>query len=276
MTRERFDAPDHLRDRIASHQRGEVEPVVAKLAATVVLLRDSPSGLEVYLLLRHQAMAFAAGVYVFPGGGVDERDTDTSLGWAGPPPDAWAERLGRDEASARALVCAAVRETYEESGVLLAGRDAESVVADTASDTWEADRTRLEKHELSAAEFLESRDLVLRTDLLVAWAHWITPEIEPRRYDTHFFVAAMPDGQRTRDVSTESSGVTWMGLADAVEGVGNGTVAMMPPTLSVCRDLAAFDTIAEVFAASPDREIPVVLPRFVLEGDDVYLERGPE
>lgn len=276
MSRQRFDAPERMRDRIAALDAGELAPFEAKPAATVILLRDSASGPQVYLLLRHQAMAFAAGVYVFPGGGVDERDADTSLGWAGPPPGDWAERLGCDEALARAFVCAAVRETYEESGVLLAGRDAESVVADTLGDEWEADRTRLEKHELSAAEFLESRDLLLRADLLAAWAHWITPEIEPRRFDTHFFVAAMPEGQRTRDVSTESSEVTWMGLSDVVEGVGNGSVAMMPPTIAVCRELVAYGTTAEIFAASRDREIPVVLPRFVLEGDDVYFERDPD
>ena len=89
-------------------------------------------------------MAFAAGMCVFPGGGVDPRDFDHAVAWAGPSPAAWAEKLGTDEAMARALVCAAVRETFEESGVLLAGTSPTSVVADTTGDDWEADRLALE------------------------------------------------------------------------------------------------------------------------------------
>ena len=122
----------------------------------------------------------------------------------------WAHRLGTDEATARALVCAAVRETFEESGVLLAGPSADAVVADTTGDDWEADRVALEGRELSLTEFLNRRGLVLRSDLLGAWAGWLTPVFEPRRYRTWFFVADLPEGQRTRDVSTESSEVTWL------------------------------------------------------------------
>ena len=103
---------------------------------------------------------------------------------------------------ARALVCAAVRETFEESGVLLAGASADEVVADTTGDDWEADRVALEARELSLTDFLERRGLVLRSDLLGAWAGWLTPVFEPRRYRTWFFVAVLPEGQRTRDVST--------------------------------------------------------------------------
>ena len=96
-----------------------------KGAATVVLLRDQAGGPpEVYLLRRHLGMAFAAGMYAFPGGTVDVRDSDREVAWAGPTPAEWGRRLSCDEATARALVCAAVRETFEESGVLLAGASA--------------------------------------------------------------------------------------------------------------------------------------------------------
>ncbi len=121
---------------------------------------------------------------------------------------------------AAGLVCAAVRETFEESGVLLAGPSPTEVVADTTGDDWEADRRALEAKELSFTSFLERRGLVLRSDLLGAWAAWCTPEFEPRRFRTWFFVAALPPGQRTRDVSSESSSVTWMsalGACDAVD-----------------------------------------------------------
>ena len=138
----------------------------------MVLLRGGLPGPEVYLLRRQSSMAFAGGMCVFPGGGVDPRDyaddlVDRGL-WAGPSPAEWAERLGVDEPRARALVCAAVRETFEESGVLLAGPDADEVVADTTGEDWEADRVALESRELSMTAFLEKRWLVLRTDLLGA------------------------------------------------------------------------------------------------------------
>src|SRR4029078_11135296 len=117
----------------------------------------------------------------------------------------WAERLSCDEDMARALVCAAVRETFEESGVLLAGPHAREVVADTTGDDWEADRAALESRELAMTELITRRALVLRTDLLGVWGAWLTPVFEPKRYRTWFFVALLPEGQLTRDVASEAS-----------------------------------------------------------------------
>ncbi|MGH3360506.1 MAG: NUDIX hydrolase, partial [Nocardioidaceae bacterium] len=121
----RVPLPDSLRQDVANRSAEPVRPVDA---ATVVLLRDGADGLEAYFLRRQPTMAFAAGMYVFPGGRVDPRDADADVRWVGPPPSAWAARFGCDESLARALVCAAVRETYEESDVLLAG-DERDVVA---------------------------------------------------------------------------------------------------------------------------------------------------
>ena len=192
--------------RPAQYADGTRTPAEPRNAATVVLLRPGATGPEVYLLQRQTSMAFAGGMCVFPGGGVDPRDFDSAVAWAGPD----AGRPGRTGSAptrrtARALVCAAVRETFEESGVLLAGPSADAVVADTTGDDWEADRVALEGRELSLTDFLDRRGLVLRSDLLGAWAGWLTPVFEPRRYRTWFFVADLPEGQRTRDVSTESS-----------------------------------------------------------------------
>ena len=139
-------------------------------------------------------MDFAGGMCVYPGGGVDQRDFDADVAWAGPSPAEWAARLGCDEETARALVCAAVRETFEESGVLLAGTSGTNVVADTTADDWEADRVALESRELSLTDFLNRRGLVLRTDLLGVWDAWLTPIFEPKRYRTWFFVAAAAVG----------------------------------------------------------------------------------
>jgi len=251
-------------------------PATPRDAATVVLLRDGADGVEVYLLRRHGRMAFAAGQAVFPGGGVDERDGETAVGWAGPEPAVWAERFRCDEATARGLVCAAVRETFEESGVLLAGPDAATVVADTSSPDWEADRVALETNQVSLAQVLSRRGLVLRSDLLGAWAHWITPAFEPRRYDTRFFVAVLPDGQHTRDVSGESDAVAWMRPGDAVAAAREGRLGMMPPTVRTCSDVADLVRAADVLPAAGRRRFATVEPRAVVVDGQVWLETDEE
>ena len=252
--------PGHLVDLNREFLDGRREPVEPRDAATVVLLRDSPAGPEAYLLRRQVSMEFAAGMAVFPGGGVDRRDFDADVGWAGPPPSAWAAQLGCAEDVARALVCAAVRETFEESGVLLAGESADSVVGDTTGDDWEADRAALEGRELSLTEFLNRRGLVLRTDLLGVWAAWLTPIFESRRYRTWFFAAKLPEGQRTRDVSSESSSVTWMAARAAVEATEVGRLAMMPPTYLTCLEVAQHATVDDVLAAADGRAVEMFTP----------------
>ncbi|WP_238162761.1 NUDIX hydrolase [Kribbella capetownensis] len=247
-------------------------PVDPRPASTVILLRDTAAGPEVYLLRRQQSMAFAAGMTVFPGGRVDPTDSTVADSWSGPPPEWFAARMGCSADAAAAFVAAAVRETFEESGVLLAGPSSESVVDDTTGDDWEADRVALESRELGFADFLHRRGLVLRADLLGAWAHWITPEFEPRRYDTRFFVAALPAGQITRDVTSESDQVAWMRPADAVAAVHAGGLLMLPPTYVCCRDLTPYDDVATILAAAGDREIRPVLPTVRVDGDQAYLE----
>lgn len=257
--------PVPLPEKVAAIAReyadGTREAVEPRNAATVVLLRDSQAGPEVYLMRRQVSMDFAGGMCVFPGGGVDERDFDGSVAWAGPSPESWADRLGaEDEHVARALVCAAVRETFEESGVLLAGPSEDSVVADTTGEDWEADRVALESRELSMTEFLTRRGLVLRTDLLGTWSGWLTPVFEPKRYRTWFFVARLPEGQRTRDVSSESSSVVWQPALAAVDEVDAGEMAMLPPTYLTCLHVGQHATAAEVLAATGERRVEMFMP----------------
>ncbi|WP_233515419.1 NUDIX hydrolase [Marinitenerispora sediminis] len=238
---------------------GRERPVPARPAATVMLVRAAGSGTEVYLLRRVRSMAFAPGVHVFPGGSVDRRDADRAVRWAGPAPGEWARRLGTPEPLARALVCAAVRETFEESGVLLAGTPDGRVVADTRGDDWEADRLALIDRSLPFAGFLDRRGLVLRSDLLRPWARWITPVVEPRRYDTRFFAAVLPEGQLTRDVGGEADRVAWVRPAEAVAAWRRGEMAMLPPTAVTLAELARYPSPAAVLAA--DREIVPIEPR---------------
>ncbi|MFJ8645575.1 NUDIX hydrolase [Streptomyces sp. NPDC093546] len=276
--------PPEWPDRIRALADGSLAVVPPKRAATVMLLRDGAhgthgaegthgvGGTQVHMLRRRTSMAFAGGAYAYPGGGVDPRDR-TPVRWAGPSPADWAARLGvADPAEAQAVVCAAVRETYEEAGVLLAGPTAGSVVADTTGDDWEADRAALVARELAFAEFLDRRGLVLRSDLLEAWARWITPEFEPRRYDTWFFVAALPEGQRTRNASTEADRTVWIRPADAAAGYDRGELLMMPPTIATLRALARYATTpAAALDAARDQDLTPVLAEARLEGDQVIL-----
>ncbi|WP_166655373.1 NUDIX hydrolase [Actinorugispora endophytica] len=248
------EVPPRVRDVLS----GRVAPAEPRDAATVMLVRGRGGGLEVYLLRRVPSMRFAPGVYVFPGGSVDPRDADHRVRWAGPPPAEWARRLGEDEPLARSLVCAAVRETFEESGVLLAGASEHEVVADTRGDDWEADRRSLVDHTLSFAEFLDRRGLVLRSDLLRPWSRWVTPTVEPRRFDTRFFAAVLPEGQQTRDVGGEADHVTWLRPAEAIRLRRAGELAMMAPTVANLKDLVGRAAPEDVLAT--EREVVPITP----------------
>ena len=147
---DRLPLPEALVAQARSYAEGSATPAEPRDAATVVLLRPGTTGPEVYLLRRTRGMPFAGGMSAYPGGGVDDRDGDTDLAWVGPPPADWAAAFGCDERLARELVCAAVRETFEEAGVLLAGPvGGDSVVPDVSGDDWEEQRQALLAREVS-------------------------------------------------------------------------------------------------------------------------------
>jgi len=268
--------PPEFLDRARAAQDPSFVPSPARDAATVALVRDAANGLEVYLLRRVRGMAFAGGMHVFPGGSVDPADATADLGWAGPPAGEWAQAFATTAPLARSLVCAAVRETFEESGVLLAGASDDDLLPDVSSDDWEAERVALEAREHSLSELLARRGLVLRSDLLRPLAHWITPEVEPKRFDTRFFLARLPEGQVTRAAGTEADQRLWVRPADALEQ----GLLMLPPTRAVLEDLAAYDDVESALAAT--RAITPLMPRllvgeggnlvFLLPGDDGYTD----
>jgi 8-oxo-dGTP pyrophosphatase MutT (NUDIX family) len=274
-------AGDRLPETTLAHVRDRVGlPVTpTRDAATIVLLRDSGAGLEAYLLRRVASMAFAAGMHVFPGGRVDPADTTAHVSWFGTSPEAWSQVLSADPPLGHGLVCAAVRETFEESGVLLAGAGPDDVV-DVSGPDWEQERLALLDRRESLSGLLERRGLGLRADLLRPWAHWITPELEPKRYDTRFFVAALPAGQHTRHVGGEADATMWITAAEAVARFERDELPMMPPTIATLRELAEYATAADVLAAADSRDIAPVLPRVVVAGEDVELllphEKGYE
>ena len=265
-----MDVPASLVEHASAWLASPRKPAVPRDAATVVLVRDGVDGPETYLLRRRTSMAFAGGMYVFPGGSVDPRDGTPQTRWAGPSVTQWAASFGCAEPLAQALVCAAVRETFEESGVLLAGPTAEEVVADTTAEDWERDRLELLDRTLAMAQLLDRRGLVLRSDLLRPWAHWVTPEFEPRRFDTKFLVAALPPRQRARDVSGEAELAEWVPVSTALAEASTGRRAMLPPTVAVLRDLAEHRDVGSVLAAR--RRIERVLPRLVASDGRMWLE----
>jgi 8-oxo-dGTP pyrophosphatase MutT (NUDIX family) len=235
-----------------------VAPLPARPAATVMLVRDTPEGIKVFLMRRHRAMEFVGGVIVFPGGGVDDRDRSADIDWHGPPPSWWAARLGVTEDLALALVCAAARETFEESGVLFAGAadDPDLIVDDTS--VYRDARLALADNTLSFGDFLRREGLMLRADLLRPWANWITPEEErTRRYDTFFFVAALPEGQRADGENTESDKVGWATPQEALEDFASKRTFLLPPTWTQLDSLAG-RTVAEVLAH--ERQIVPIQP----------------
>lgn len=262
-----FPAPPALVEHARRFRAEGGVPAAPRVAATVLLLRPAGDDFEVYLIRRVAAMAFG-GMYAFPGGGVDPSDSQAHLDWAGPTPAGWAERLGLTPAAAQAVVCAAAREVFEEAGVLLAGPDAGTVVGDVSGDDWEADRVALEQRRAGFADLLARRGLTLRSDLLLPWSRWITPEFEPRRFDTYFFVALLPEGQRTRDVSGEADHTLWIRPADALAWAEAGELTMLPPTLVTLAQVAAGGDLAGVAAAAATRDAATpVTPRLDLPDD---------
>jgi 8-oxo-dGTP pyrophosphatase MutT (NUDIX family) len=272
--------PRGLAERAREISDGRLAPAVPRDAATVILVREDASGIEAFLLRRTAELEFAPGAYVFPGGSVDARDADPGVGWAGPGPADFAALLDVSADRARALVCAAVRETFEESGVLLAGPSPDELAGD--STALAADRHALLTGSASLAEVLGRRGLILRTDLLTPWARWITPEVSPRRFDTWFFAAALPPGQTATAAPEgfadhadpgESESGTWMRPAAALEAAQAGQITLLPPTAVTLGELAGHPGLAAILARR--QVITPRLPRVVVEDGRVRLHLPP-
>jgi hypothetical protein len=211
---------------------------------------------------------------------VDERDADPGIGWFGPVPEDFAAQLDVPPERARALVCAAIRETFEESGVLLAGSSAEGatgLVGDSAALA--ADRHALLTGTATLGEVLGRRGLVLRADLLTPWARWITPEVSPRRFDTWFFAAALPAGQTATAAPEghadpgESESGTWLRPGAALDAAEAGEITLLPPTAVTLRELAAHQDVDGILARR--RTIAPRLPRVTVENGKVRLSMPP-
>jgi len=261
--------PGELVERARSIAAGEQEWQVppTRDAATVVLMRDTAEGIEVFLMRRVRAMAFAAGMHVFPGGALDPDDRDVPVMLPAGLDAGWHDRRIRGSRGlGPALLAAAARETFEECGVLLVRRPddaAPGAALDlvTDYDRWEPRRRSLLDGDRLFSDLLRGDGLVVDGLGIRPWTHWVTPEFEERRYDTRFFVAALPDGQQARDLGGEADRVHWARPGQALEQYRGGGLAMLPPTVDTLTSLLAFGTAAEVLAAADQREIRPLMPR---------------
>jgi 8-oxo-dGTP pyrophosphatase MutT (NUDIX family) len=243
-----------------SERSFDPEQVPVRDAATVVLLRDGADGIEAWLLTRHAQMVFAANMTVFPGGRVEPADAELPFTPAGAA--SAAGRFACDETTARALIGAAVRETFEETGVLLS----------TAPADLSGARADVELGRISFGDLLRANGLAVDAEVLAPWARWITPVGEVRRYDTRFFVGAMPEAAEARDVTSEAVAASWVGVRDALEQAERGERGMLPPTLVTLASLLPFGTVADALAAAAEREISAVQPVIHFEDDHVISE----
>jgi 8-oxo-dGTP pyrophosphatase MutT (NUDIX family) len=266
----RFLVPEeHLPPGFASRvESGGFEPVPAGPASTVVLARDAEEGLEVLMLRRPQRSGFAAGAWVFPGGRVDPADSDPDVASlvTGPPAAEWARRLGvTDPDEARGYVVAALREAWEETAILVGRAGAGPRLLDEA-------RERLLAGEWPLARALQEAEGRLDAGDLLYIAHWITPEPEPRRFDTRFFLARVASDAECRLSGEELAEARWFAPAAAVEGFTTGELTLLPPTVDTLRRLARHPTLDSAWSELRNGHVSAILPRMRREPGGVVIE----
>lgn len=253
-----------------------VASVPVRDAATVMLVRDGEAGLEVFMLRRNLNSDFVGGAYVFPGGGVDDNDRHSDLeGVCEGRSDAEASaQLGVD-GGGLAYWVAAVRECFEEAGVLLAYDAAGEVVRlgeAAIADRFAAHRRAVDAGQRRLLEVCHDEGLRLAVDGMHYFSHWITPEGPPRRYDTRFFVAAAPEEQAPLHDDREVIANVWIRPVEALERCERGEFQMIFPTIRNLEAIARFDRAAELLAAAAHAgEIPTMVPRIDTRGHGVRI-----
>lgn len=191
---------------------GARAPSKPRQASSVVLLKDSPSGLQTFLTYRPGGSPL--GAVAFPGGTIEAADDDVT-DWVGPSPAVWAKSLGiADIGLAKRHVVAAIRETFEETGILLAGPDASSLVENNSGPEWMRARESIAGQETTFATLLGRYGLALRTDLLKPLSHWLSPDFAHRRFDTRYFAAATPINQQPSLLTSKGVWGRWVSAAD--------------------------------------------------------------
>ena len=257
-------------------------------AATVIVLRDCAAGPEVFLVRRHHAIAFMAGAHVFPGGRVDDDDRSADDSWCDAVSGARGKLPGVAPDDALAFQVAAARELFEEAGVLLARHATGEYVS--LADPVDHERFKEHRAELNAGrrrfrDIVSSEKLRLALDALVHYAHWVTPPLDIRRFDTRFFVSRVPPHQTPIHDDHESTESLWITPRDAIAAVGRHAIVLPPPTWATLRELERFESVDAALSWARTRTVyrrePRVIVenggvrRFILPGDPLMPEPEP-
>lgn len=236
-------------------------------SATILLLRDGASGLEVFMVKRHHQIDFASGALVFPGGKLDPHDNDPTL-------RDHADGADKLDDLRLSLVACAVREGFEESGILLARKPGSSAYIDAAASSALASwRPRLNNSEVGLAEFLTREKLRLACDALIPFAHWVTPVFMPKRFDTFFYLAATPEGQLGRHDGSESVDSVWVNPNEAIED--KRWTIIFPTKLNLVK-LGQSKTVAEAIAKAKADRIVTVEPKVISKDGKQLLTIPPD
>jgi 8-oxo-dGTP pyrophosphatase MutT (NUDIX family) len=255
----------------------------------LLLLRERDSRVEVLMMRRHDALRFMGGMWVFPGGRVDPPDCEPAAAALVPEPssDDGTVLCAPDGAPltpnlALGLRVAACRETWEEAGVLLVRHRDGRTPAPQELRPLMADRDRTTQTPGGFAQTVAAAGLLLDVDRLVYWSHWITPSHESRRFDTHFFAVAMPEGQVASLDQRESTELAWLAPGDVCAAAASGTMLIAPPTQLTLEDLLESHVrhggVAAMLAAERGRPTPAVMPRVTIHGatTNVLMPWNPE
>jgi 8-oxo-dGTP pyrophosphatase MutT (NUDIX family) len=253
-------------------------------ASTVTLVRDAPRGLEVLMLQRSHSLKFMPGVYVFPGGALDAADSSPEIHalCTGLEDEAASLALGV-ERGGLAYWVAAIREAFEEAGILLAYDASGSLVSlsGEAAERYLGHRSSLDERRGDFGAIVRDEGLRLAADRLTYFGHWITPASAPRRYDTRFFLAVAPERQEARHDNYETIAHVWVRPQDALDLRASETLNMRFPTVRTLERFLGCSTVAELLSVVISDQVQTSQPRVtrdgrhVLPGDPGYEEAGP-
>ncbi len=243
-------------------------PTTPRPSATILLLRDGPEGLEVLMQQRHEEVGVFSGALTFPGGKVVPEDSSAQV-------RARADGVETHSDDELAFAASAVRETFEECGVLLAREAAGGplVGGDRAAATFD-DRPALDAGELALGDFLEKHDLRLALDEMTPFSHWITPVSAPRRFDTWFYLAAVPEGQVPDAESKETVEMIWIRPQAALDAAEAGERSLYFATRLNVAELSQFNTVAAAIAHARQKTIAIAMPERVETNDGALLRLG--
>ena len=232
-------------------------------SATILMLRDGPSGLETFMVVRHHQIDFASGALVFPGGKVDAGDYEVRN---------YCDGIDSSDDTAVAMMAGAIREAFEECGILLARENgSNALVSGERLSTLEHYRDPLNRGDVSLNQFLEKEQLRLACDTLQHFAHWITPEMLPKRFDTHFYLAVAPSDHLAIHDGYESVDSVWISSDNAIKGNSDGTYTIIFPTRVNVEMLGESSNVADAMRAAADKKVVSILPWSEQREDGNYI-----